>query len=99
MDLFTLKNHLGERLTYIDISDKDTDFKKLIALGLDPLVYRLRWVNSDEAIVWEYWWGTEPFTIRREQFMEGTIGIQVSKIGLPKGIAASPSPWKLNKMI
>lgn len=99
VDLFVLKNNLGERLLYIDISDKDTDFKKLIGFGLDPLIYRIDWKSPDEAEIWEYWWGTRPFSIRREQVMESTLGIQVSDIGLSKGEAASPSPWFRNNMI
>lgn len=100
MDIFCLIDSKDSIIGYTDITDKPSDFEKLISLGLDPLIYNLRWFNENEAMVREYWWGTEPFKIYRSNL---TPPIEVTSIhtgeSLPTGYAASPTPWHLNKMI
>lgn len=109
MDLFILRNHKGEASAVIDISDKPTNFDKLVAFGLDPLIYRINWLGPDHAYIWEFWWGTTPFYINRisEIDIKDYANIVSFKkkirdnnlINLPKGGASSPSHLHDNFMI
>jgi hypothetical protein len=108
-DMFLLRNHEGKARDVIDISKHITDFGKLITLGLDPLIYRLRWLNPDRADVWEFWWGTTPFTIERvrelspedsKELLEYKTTANLRNYeSLPQGYAASPSHLHRNRMI
>jgi hypothetical protein len=111
MDNFILRNHEGKACRLLDISNLPTDFDKLVGFCLDPLIYRISWLGPDNAYIWEFWWGTTPFTIHRvsnkdissrdlNNLTEFTYNIKSTKSkGLPRGGAASPSHLHTNFMI
>ena len=75
----------------------DNSMDRLIELGLDPQVYRISpFGNGLGEYVWEFWWGTVVYHL----YGKTLVPLFMPKEGyLPKGYAASPSPWNDNSMI
>jgi hypothetical protein len=97
-DYFILRDHEGIIRACIDISDRPSCFEKLIGFGLDPFIYRLRWITPDIAEVYEYWWGTKTHLILRVKDKLPVTTLKSSD-KLPKGCVASPTPYRENRMI
>lgn len=97
-DYFVFRDHECIVRACVDIIDRPSCFEKLIGLGLDPLVYRLRWISPDRADVWEYWWGTTVGSIIRVPYKYPCTPYN-SKKALPRGFASSPTPYRDNSML
>jgi hypothetical protein len=97
-DLFIFRDHEGIIRGCISIHDRPSDFEKLIGFGLDPFVYRLRWITSDIAQIYEFWWNTQIGMLVRSGNKLPTTPYRSNK-SLPKGCVASSTPYFMNSMI
>lgn len=104
-DIFALVNHKNEVLDLVDISNLPETFDKLISVSLDPMVYRMRWINENCAEIWEYWWGTTCYKFYRipeDKLSEYHHRLFLYRstyrsINLKNPLVASSSPFNLNR--